>query len=307
MKDKTVAVVILNWNGGDEILDCLKSVFDSKQVAVEVVIVDNGSVDGSTEVIRNRFPQVHCISNPRNLGFAKGSNQGMRWALECRMQHVLLLNSDARLHPNAIAEMLAVTENENNAIVACPRMYAGDASAGPARLWFVYGTVSLWLGLFRNPAFNHRDSSRWSVPLDMEYASGCCMLIPARILQNVGMFDDAFFAYCEDIDLSLRIRKAGFRLRYVPTAHIWHGSSKPKNRARSGMYRYLSTRNNLWVVRKHGSWFEIFTCLCILPSRSLFRILRMMIHSDWHAISAELKGIRDGAFSPISASEPGTL
>jgi GT2 family glycosyltransferase len=302
MKDKTLAVVILNWNGGDEILDCLRSVFESKHAAIEVVIVDNGSVDGSTDIIRSRFPHVHWISNPRNLGFAKGSNQGMQWALEYGIQHVLLLNGDASLHSNAIEEMFAVTEDENNTVVACPRMYLGPANAGASRLWFAYGTVSLWLGLFRNPAFNRLDSSKWSVPLDMEFASGCCMLIPARILQHVGMLDEAFFAYCEDIDFSLRIRKAGFRLRYVPTAHIWHGNSTLTNRIRSGTYRYLSTRNNLWVVRKHGSWFEIFTCLCILPLRVLFRMMGMTFRSDWQAIAAELKGIRDGVFSQISPS-----
>lgn len=302
MKNKTIAIVILNWNGGDDILDCLKSVFESKHAAIEVVIVDNGSVDGSADLIRGRFSHVHWIRNPRNLGFAKGSNQGMQWALKCGIQYILLLNGDARLHPSAIEKMLAVMEDENDTVVACPRIYLGVTSVGPNRLWFAYGIVSLWLGMFRNPAFNCFDSPKWSAPMDMEFASGCCMLIPARILQNVGMLDETFFAYCEDIDFSIRIRKAGFRLRYVPTAHIWHGSSKPTNKTRSEMYRYLSTRNNLWVVRKHGSWFEIFTCLCILPSRSLFRTMRMMISSDWNAIAAEWKGIRDGVFSPISSS-----
>ena len=300
MSDKTVAIVILNWNGGDEILDCLKSVCESKYAAIEIVIVDNGSTDGSTEAIRSRLPYLHWINNACNLGFAKGSNQGMQWALEHGIQYILLLNGDARLHSNAIEEMVAAAEAENNTVVACPRMYLGSAGTGANRLWFAYGTVNLWLGLFKNPAFNCPDSPKWSTPIDMEYASGCCMLIPASILRNVGMFDEAFFAYCEDIDFSLRVRKAGFRLRYVPTAYLWHGSSKPTNRTRTEMYRYLSTRNNLWVVRKHGSWLEIFTCLCILPLRSLFRMTRMAIHSDLHAITAELHGIRDGIFSKIN-------
>ncbi len=296
MRHKTVAVVILNWNGGDEILRCLESVFESQYREIEVVVVDNGSTDGSSEIIRSRFSRVHWINNARNLGFAKGSNQGMQWALESGAQYVLLLNGDARLHPNAMEEMLTAAEDELDTVVACPRIYLSSTSAGANRLWFTCGTVSLWSGMFRNPAFNCPDSPQWSEPLDMEYASGCCMLLPARILQSVGMFDETFFAYCEDIDLSLRIRKAGFRLRYVPTAHLWHGSSKPTRRTRSGMYRYLATRNNLWVVRKHGSWFEIFTCLCILSIRSMFRVMYMMVRSDWHAIPSELKGIRDGAF-----------
>lgn len=298
-----VAVVILNWNGGHDILDCLRSVFDSRHVAIEVVVVDNASVDGSTEAIREQLPAVHWITNQDNLGFAKGSNQGMQWALEHGMRYTLLLNGDARLHPNAIEEMLAVIQDENDTVVSCPRMYLGSTDADPRRLWFVYGTVNLWSGLFQNPAFNHLDSPRWSVPRNMEFASGCCMLIPSLILQNVGMLDETFFAYCEDIDFSLRVRAAGFRLRYVPSAHVWHGTATPTNRVRSTMYRYLSTRNNLWVVRKHGSLLEIVACACVLPFRSLYRIARMMAHSDWHAIAAELKGLRDGSLSSMNPYE----
>jgi GT2 family glycosyltransferase len=291
---RTVAVVILNWNGGSDILACLTSVFQSTHTALEVIIVDNGSIDGSSDEIRARFPQVHFICNPENLGFAKGSNQGMEWALGRGIEYVLLLNGDARLHSNAIHELLAVVCQENDSVVACPKMYLGGLDAQIQRLWFAYGKVKLWAGSFQNPAFNQVDAPQWSLPRNMEYASGCCMLIPARILRDVGMFDESFFAYCEDIDLSLRVRKAGFQLRYVPTGHLWHGSLRPTNRTRMATYRYLSTRNNLWVVRKHGSRLDILTCFCILPFRSLFRIAHIAASSRWSSIVAELKGVKDG-------------
>lgn len=298
---QTVAVVILNWNGGDDILDCLESVFESTYNAIDVVVVDNGSVDGSSTAIRLRFPQTQFIVNPRNLGFAKGSNQGMEWALKRGIRYVLLLNGDACLHPDAISELLEAVIAKDDAIVACPRMYLGQPDGVGNRLWFVYGTVKLWAGLFLNPAFNKIDSPKWSLPKEMEYASGCCMLIPAPILQQVGMLDESFFSYCEDIDFSIRVRKAGCRLQYVPTARLWHGGIRPTGRTRSAFYRYLSTRNNLWVVRKHGSLLEIMLCCCILPLRSLFRIVRMVTSADGNSIAAELKGIKDGVFSRINS------
>jgi GT2 family glycosyltransferase len=292
-EDQTVAVVILNWNGGEDILDCLQSVFESTHKAIAVAIVDNGSVDGSTKEIRSRYPEVHFIVNSQNLGFARGSNQGMRWALGEGIQYVLLLNGDARLGPDAVAELLAVTQEEEDSVVACPRIYL----EGSDRLWFAYGIVKLWAGLFQNPAFNQTDSAEWSEPRDMEYASGCCMLIPAKILRQAGMLDESFFAYCEDIDFSLRVRKAGFRLRYVPSALLWHGSSGQTNRTRTARYRYLATRNNLWVVRKHGTWAEVLLCFCILPMRSLFRVAHMVADAQWGSIAAEFKGIKDGTLS----------
>ena len=296
-RDKTVAVVILNWNGGDDIQECVQSVFDSTHKPTQVLIVDNGSVDGSSDKIRSRFPQVHFIRNPQNLGFAMGSNQGMSWALARGIQYILLLNGDARVHRDAIRELLAVVRRGDDSVVACPRMYLGGSNDGINRLWFAYGTVRLWAGLFRNPSFNQVDSPEWSRPRDTEYASGCCILIPAHILQNVGMLDEAFFAYCEDIDFSLRVRRAGFRLRYVPTAYLWHGSNRRTDRTRTAQYRYLATRNNLWVVRRHGSRLEMLTCLCVLPLRSLFRIARMVTAAEWDSVGAELKGIRDGVLS----------
>ena len=123
------------------------------------------------------------------------------------------------------------------------------------------------------------------------------MLIPGRVLESAGKLDEAFFAYCEDIDFSLRVREADFMLRYVPTAVLWHGSRIPTNRTRTARYRYLSTRNNLWVVRRHGSLLEFFACLCILPLRSIFRIARMITDRNWSAIGAEVRGVRDGLFS----------
>jgi GT2 family glycosyltransferase len=293
-QDCTVAVIILNWNGGEDILDCLTSVLSSTHTALEVVIVDNGSVDGSTDVIRERFPAVHLICNSENLGFARGSNQGMEWAVERGIPYALLLNGDARLHPEAIGELLAAAYRDHDSVVTCPKMYLGEPEDKIKKLWFAYGTVKLWAGLFQNPAFNQIDSSFWSQERNMEYASGCCMLIPTYILGQTGMFDEAFFAYCEDVDLSLRIRRAGFRLLYVPTAHLWHGSRKPTKRTRTATHRYLSTRNNLWVVRKHGSWFDVMTYLGILPLRSLFRIAKMTADRNWGTFLAEARGILDG-------------
>ena len=294
----TVAVVILNWNGGEDILDCLASVFSSTHKALEVVIVDNGSVDGSSATIRERYPTVHIITNRQNLGFARGSNQGMEWAVNRGVPYALLLNGDARLHPKAIGELLAAARKGNDAIVPCPKMYLWTPGDENDRLWFAVGTVKLWAGLFQNPAFNQVDSELWSQEQNMEYASGCCMLIPATILKQAGMLDDAYFAYCEDIEFSLRVRKAGFHLRYVPDAHLWHGSKRPTNRTRTATYRYLSTRNNLWVVRRHGSRLDFLSCLCILPLRSLFRIAKLAAKRNWSGISAEARGIRDGIFAP---------
>jgi GT2 family glycosyltransferase len=214
---------------------------------------------------------------------------------------VLLLNADARLHPDAISQLLSAVTASDDAVVACPRMYLGNSNDEVKRLWFAYGTVKFWAGLFQNPAFNQIDSPAWSVPQEMEFASGCCMMIPARILRQAGMLDESFFAYCEDIDFSIRVRQNGFRLLYVPSAFLWHGSAKATVRTRSAFYRYLSTRNNLWVVRKYAPPLERIICMCILPIRSLYRLARIAIAADWNSIGAEVKGVRDGILMRVKS------
>jgi GT2 family glycosyltransferase len=89
-------------------------------------------------------------------------------------------------------------------------------------------------------------------------------------------------------------------LRYVPTARLWHGSNKGTDRTRTARYRYLSTRNNLWVVRKHGSHLQLLLCLCVLPLRSLFRIARLVTKAEWGSLAAELKGIKDGLLCTVA-------
>ena len=125
------------------------------------MVVDNGSTDGSSDEIRKRFPQVHFIDNSKNLGFAKGSNQGMEWALDRGIEYTLLLNGDARLRPTAIRELMIAACQANDSAVACPKMYLGSSDQ---KLWFTYGTVKIWAGLFQNPAFNQADSPLWSLP-----------------------------------------------------------------------------------------------------------------------------------------------
>lgn len=290
----TVAVVILNWNGGDDIQEAVKSIFDSTHKQLEVVIVDNGSADGSSDRIRSLYPQVHFIRNPQNLGFARGSNQGISWSLGRGMDYVLLLNGDARVHSRMIEELLRVVKEEHESVAACPKMYLANDMNGSNRLWFGCGSVCMWAGLFRNPAHNRPDSSLWSIPKDMEFASGCCIMIPRKIFRCVGQLDEAFFAYCEDIDFSLRVRKAGFHLRYVPSALLWHGSASSRECSKRSTYRYLTTRNGIWTVRKHASSIELAICLTILPLRSVFRVVRALQQGEGKMITAEWRGVWDG-------------
>ncbi|HZY73979.1 MAG TPA: glycosyltransferase family 2 protein [Edaphobacter sp.] len=291
---RSVAVVIVNWNCGELLTECLKTVCHSDQPGVQAVVIDNGSDDGSLDSVRQFFPETHIIQNNKNLGFAKASNQGLEWAQQQQFPYMLLLNADTRIHPAMISELVAAAQRHNNTIAACPKIYQWRA---PDTLWFAYGLSNLWTGNFSNPAYGRYDTPAFTTARDMGYASGCCILMPARVVDRVGLLDETLFAYCEDVDWSLRCRRAGFRLCYVPDACMWHWGGSPEAKKRPATYRYLTTRNQIWVLRRNACLAQFTTFIALYPLRALYRIIKLGVTGDWPSARAELRGAKDGFFS----------
>jgi len=290
MAIKRVVVVILNWNGGDLTLRCIESLRQSHYPDSQVLVVDNGSTDGSLEEIVKSCPEADIIKNPRNLGFAEGCNQGIAWGLNWGADYVMVLNNDTWMDPHMISNLVAAATAHDDRVAVIPKIYL---ASDPLRFWFAWGRVNLWTGVFSNPAYGLLDDGRFDFPPEADYASGCCILIPKRIVQEVGGFDPSYFAYVEDIDWSLRCRRAGFRLVLCPSAKLWHGVSASGKKKLATM-RYLLTRNHLWTLRRYASPWQLCCALLLLPLRSMWRIAKISWAHDWECIPAEFRGLKDG-------------
>jgi GT2 family glycosyltransferase len=297
--DTKVAVLILNWNWGRLTEECIEAVKTSDYRPLEITVVDNGSTDGSADSIAAHYPEVALIRNSANLGFAEGSNQAIRYAMERNAGYVLLLNNDAIVHRNTISRLVETATSHDNRVAVSPKIYNGF---DPTRLWFVYGKANLWSGVFSNPAHNAPATTVFDPVLPMEYVVGCCLLIPRAVIRSVGEFDSRFFAYCEDVDWSLRTRQAGFGLLCDTRAELWHyvSSTGARNPAKT---RYLMTRNHLWTLRKHATayQFTIFA-LAFYPARCLLRIAKAIRHAQWGCIPAELHGALHGFLYPLETA-----
>jgi len=199
-----------------------------------------------------------------------------------------------------VSRLVETATARGNRIVVSPKMYGGYE---PSRLWFVYGRASLWTGTFWNPAYNAPATKPFDPIVPMEYASGCCVLIPRDVLNTVGGLDPRFFAYCEDVEWSIRARRAGFDLLCDTRAELWHyvSSTGGKNPARM---RYLMTRNHLWTMRKHATpaQFAVFA-MAFYPMRCLLRLARATRHRHWACIPAEFRGAFEGFFAPLDPSK----
>jgi GT2 family glycosyltransferase len=249
-----LVAVVLNWNGGEDTLAALESLR-----GVDTVCVDNGSADGSADAVASRFPQVELIRTGVNLGFAGGNNVGIRRALERGADWVLLLNNDAVADAGLPAALEAAARARPDAGVLACKVFFTDP---PDRLMYAGGTVNLALGYSgRQDGFGDLDDGRFDALRDVERATGAAMAVSGAAIEEVGLLDESLFAYVEDTEWSVRIRRAGFAVVFVPDAKAWHVGSASTGGLSSPTSLYYDTRNAIAVAERHDPRPRLHTAL----------------------------------------------
>jgi GT2 family glycosyltransferase len=237
---RRVTVVVLNWNGWKDTVACVSSLQSLTAVDCRILVVDNGSTDGSMAHFEAALPGIKVLQTGANLGFGGGCNVGIRHALTVGSAYVWLVNSDATVDPGALAAMVRVAD-QNPSIGAVGSVLYEAGSVDQIQL-FGGGRINLWLG-----RSNHCMSAG---PID--FVSGASMLLRRAALEDVGMFDEAsFFMYWEDSDLCLRLRKAGWQLAVANDSHLWHKQSASLGLGNPVLDAY-ATRSCVRFLRRHA-------------------------------------------------------
>jgi len=245
-----VGVVVLNWNRRDDTLACLGSLARLDYPAFEVVVVDNGSADGSAQAIRERFPDVLLIENGENLGYAGGNNVGLRYALKRGLDYVLLLNNDTEVAPDLLRLLVGAAEADPAVGVAGPTIYYYDR---PEVIWSAGGAIDWRRGRTWMVGLDEEDVGQFGeAPREVAFVTGCALLVGRRVLEQVGLLDERFFAYYEEVEWCVRARRAGFGIVHVPRARVWHKIS-PGAQADSPLVHYYMTRNRLLFLKLTGA------------------------------------------------------
>jgi N-acetylglucosaminyl-diphospho-decaprenol L-rhamnosyltransferase len=248
MTEYTLSIIIINWNTRQLLYDCLESVYGNvRDFRFEIYVVDNGSTDGSSKMVLEKFPRVQLIQNQENFGFARANNQAIQLS---KGRYILLLNSDTLITTNAIDQMINFADNHFQAgiIGACLVYPDGQLQKSYGRLPSLLSETTSLAGLdkLRLKLYKAKQSSK---PIETEFVSGACMMIRKSILQQVGLLDEGFFFFSEEIDLCYRARKVGWRIFYLPSAVVMHieGGSTGLNAERMlNLYR-----GKLRYFRKH--------------------------------------------------------
>lgn len=248
-----VYIVIVNWDGKDHTLACLQSLGAISYTNCRIVVVDNGSSDGSVSAVRSAFPAVTVLGLERNLRFAGGTNKGIRYALDRGAEQILILNNDTTVDSGFLRALVARLQSDARIGMVGPKIYYQD---DPDRIWFAGGSVSFWTGTMHHIGIRETDRGQYDEARDIAYASGCCILARRSIVEMVGLLDESFFMYTEDADWCMRVRRAGYRIVYEPGAKIWHKLSVSAGGHLSWYKMKNKFLSNFRFFGRYARWYQ---------------------------------------------------
>lgn len=251
MTTPKITIIVLNWNGKDDTLECLSSITNINYSNYEVVVVDNGSSDDSVYAIHSQFPNIHVIETGKNHGFAEGNNFGIRYALDEGADYILILNNDTTVDPGLIKNLVNSAKTNPHAGLIGPKIYY---HAQPKVIWAAGG---YWdeLGMcFEQTGDGEIDTGQYDTTVSTDFIVGCAMFIPAEVFRTVGLLDSDYFLNYEEIDFQCRVRAAGYTTLYEPHAHIWHKIAASFGGDSSPLKYYFIFRNRLLWAQRHLPW-----------------------------------------------------
>lgn len=264
MTQPRVITVVLNTNRKSDTLACLESLAQTRYSHHETIVLDNHSTDGSLPAIRAAFPSVEMIELSENHGYAGNNNVGIRAALERNADWVLVLNEDTILDPDCLAELIRIGESDSRIGMVGPMVYHFDE---PDTIQSAGGLLrSGWNSDHRGK--NERDVGQFPFPRDVDWLTGCALMVRRAVIEQVGALDAELFIYYEETEWCVRAHKAGWRVVHVPTAKLWHKGVR-RNYDPTPSFTYYMTRNRLRMMAKHHAPMHVWLAAMAQTLRTL--------------------------------------
>lgn len=278
-----LSIVMVGWNTRAFLEPCLESIYlAGLQTSFEVIVVDNASIDGSQDLVRRRFPQVRLLENRVNTGFAEASNQGAR---EARGDFVLLLNSDTLVNAPSLDALVEFMRQTPDAGAAGGKLLNPDGSFQGAYAEFSCLAqellIALRVGAILWPGYPSHKSAEAVTPVD--WLSAACLMVRRRVFTELGYLDNEYFMYGEEVDLEFRMKRAGWKVYYLPHVYTVHygGGSQDRWRRRKMVYR-----GKILFYRKHYGRVREFFLRALFGAISLVKLLL------WATVCVVPRGMR---------------
>ncbi len=286
-----IFVILLNYNGEKDTLECLASLGKITYKNYAIIVVDNGSRNGREFLkrVNKKFPEVITIPLAINTGFSGGNNMGIRYALAHSADYILLLNNDTTVATDFLTHLINATELDKRIGIVGAKIYF----SGTKKIWYNGGIFS-WFGGGKHIDYNKLDNHPNEESIKKtDYVTGCTLLIKREVIEKIGLLEEAFFLYYEDVDLCLRARKAGYRLVVAQGSHVWHKISQTTKKLGEPCIQYYHFRNALLLSKRNAPrLFSIgiyFWSLCIY----IKQLFLSMLPSKRANARAIMRGIQD--------------
>ena len=290
IQNNKVAIIIVNWKQYELTKSCLSTLKSSKFNDFQIILIDNESNQKDLNDLKNQFDQVKTFTSEKNLGFTGANNIGINYAIKNQFEYVMLLNNDTEIDKNFINPLLKAFQKYKKLGAVQPVIMNFYQNK---KVWNAGGNLNKFFGytsVIKKPKYINRK---------IDWITGCCILIKTVVIKKVGLLDENFFAYYEDVDWSIRIKKAGYDLAVVKSSLIYHhGSKASKNESSEGtlspFVHYLNIRNHIFLLRKNKDIFNSFGILVFqffkILSYSLYFTIRLRINK----LKMVYNGLKDG-------------
>ena len=303
MTHPKVSIIILNWNGLEDTLECLKSLCKITYPNYNITVVDNGSQGDDVKILGKKFGDyIHIIENEKNYGYTGGNNIGIRYALAHHQpDYFLIQNNDTIVAPDFLNAMVSVAECNQSIGIVGPKVYYHDL---PDRIHSAGVRINMWTGQTFPIGIKQIDAGQYDSHYEVDCVCGCTLLVRNEIIQNIGLFDDSYFCYWDETDYCIRAQRAGYKVVFAPEAKIWHRKNLKQKlfnklpgeeKASSASY-YFWARNRFRFMRKHASQVQYLSSLIyyFIYHFWVMSVVCLLYHRNIGQFFAFYRGTRDG-------------
>ncbi len=299
---KQTALILVNWNSFEYTNQCLVSLSNCIQ-NFEVIVVDNGSTDGSGKELKAHHPHITLLQSTSNLGFAGGNNVGINYAIDQSFEYIMLLNNDTFVEPDFIEVLVNYMDEHPEVGIIQPKIYCH------------HDRTLIWDGgSYFNPIFTlpytpgalKKERASHNQLKSVDWITGCAFFTRASILKKSGLLNEKFFIYFEDVDLSFRIKKLGYQLIYHPKSVVYHiagMSNKSKSKQKEGyvnpIVHYLIQRNRIWFLKRYTNPIFVVPTVVYHTGYSIAMMIYFILRARFKKLNALLRGIKDGIYDTL--------
>lgn len=296
--NKRIAIILINWNSFDTTNDCINSLKQVHYTDFDIIVVDNASIDNSADKLIALHPDIKLIKSPINAGFTGGNNIGFRYSIDHGYEYSFMQNNDTFVEPDYLDPLVNYMDQHPEAGVSQPRIfYNHDRNL----IWDGGSYINHFLGHTYTKGVGKPSSPAYNFEKEVDWITGCAFFVRNSILKQTGLLADNMFMNWEDVDLSFRIKKLGYKMAYIPSSVIYHiasSSLRSQTKGKEGFLspaaHYRNIRNRIWIMKRYTPWY-------FAPSAIFFNFFYLSLVIGYFTVrrrfvklKAALRGIRDG-------------